>query len=144
MPGICFLPGGACPLPDAGSSMRPMGKADASFAIKRIYEEPADDDGCRVLVDRLWPRGVSKERAQLELWLKDVAPSPPLRQEFAHMQERFEDFRAQYEDELAGNPAVDQLRDLAAKHGKVTLLYAARDPEVNHARVLLEFLAARG
>ena len=144
MPGSCFLPGGGRVQRHDGSSMRPMGKAGASFAIKRIYEEPADDDGCRVLVDRLWPRGVSKERAQLELWLKDVAPSPPLRQEFAHMQERFEDFRAQYEDELAGNPAVDQLRDLAAKHGKVTLLYAARDPEVNHARVLLEFLAARG
>ena len=143
LPGVCFLPCSACPLPDARSSMRPMTKADASFAIKRIYEEPADD-GCRVLVDRLWPRGVSKERAQLELWLKDVAPSPPLRQEFAHMQERFEDFRARYEDELAGNPAVDQLVQLAAKHGKVTLLYAARDPEVNHARVLLEFLAARG
>jgi uncharacterized protein YeaO (DUF488 family) len=144
MPGICFLPGGACLLPDAGSSMRPMGTADASFAIKRIYEEPADDDGCRVLVDRLWPRGVSKERAQLELWLKEIAPSPPLRKEFAHMQERFEDFRAQYEDELADNPAVDQLLELAARHRKVTLLYAARDPEVNHAKVLLEFLAARG
>ena len=144
MPGICFPPCSACPLPDAGSSMRPMTKADASFAIKRIYEEPADDDGCRVLVDRLWPRGVSKERAQLELWLKEVAPSPPLRQEFAHMQERFEDFRVRYEDELAGNPAVDRLLELAAKHRKVTLLYAARDPEVNHARVLLEFLAARG
>ena len=123
--------------------MPAMTKTDASFAIKRIYEEPADDDGCRVLVDRLWPRGVSKERAHLELWLKEIAPSPPLRQEFAHMQERFEDFRAQYEDELAANHAVDQLRDLAAKHRKVTLLYAARDPEVNHARVLLEFLAAR-
>jgi uncharacterized protein YeaO (DUF488 family) len=144
MPGICFLPCSACPLPDDGSSMRPMAKADSSFAIKRIYEEPADDDGCRVLVDRLWPRGVSKERAQLELWLKEVAPSPPLRQEFAHMQDRYEDFRARYEDELAGNPAVHQLLELAAKHRKVTLLYAARDPEVNHARVLLEFLAARG
>ncbi|PNH84242.1 DUF488 domain-containing protein [Arthrobacter sp. AFG20] len=121
-----------------------MGKAGASFAIKRIYEEPADDDGCRVLVDRLWPRGVSKDRAKLELWLKEVAPSPPLRQEFAHMQERFEDFRTQYEDELADNPAVDQLLELAARHRKVTLLYAARDPEVNHAKVLLEFLAARG
>ncbi|MFE5837870.1 DUF488 domain-containing protein [Arthrobacter sp. NPDC056493] len=121
-----------------------MAKAGASFAIKRIYAEPADDDGCRVLVDRLWPRGVSKERARLELWLKEVAPSPPLRQEFAHMQERFEDFRAQYEDELAANPAVGQLLELAARHGKVTLLYAARDPDVNHARVLLEFLAAVG
>ena len=77
-----------------------------SFAIKRIYDEPADDDGCRVLVDRLWPRGVSKERAQLDLWLKDVAPSPPLRTEFAHMQERFADFRAAYEAELETNPAV--------------------------------------
>ncbi|MFC9353587.1 DUF488 domain-containing protein [Arthrobacter sp. NPDC057013] len=119
-----------------------MAKAGASFAIKRIYEEPVDDDGCRVLVDRLWPRGVSKERARLDLWLKEIAPSPPLRKEFAHMQERFEDFRAQYEEELAGNAAVDQLRELAAQQGKVTLLYAARDPEVNHARVLLEFLAA--
>jgi uncharacterized protein YeaO (DUF488 family) len=96
------------------------------------------------LVDRLWPRGVSKERAHLELWLKDIAPSPPLRQEFAHMQERFEDFRAQYEDELASNPAVDQLLALAAQQGKVTLLYAARDPDVNHAKVLLEFLAGLG
>jgi uncharacterized protein YeaO (DUF488 family) len=108
-----------------------MKKAGASFAVKRIYDEPADDDGCRVLVDRLWPRGVSKERAGLDLWLKDVAPSPPLRQEFAHMQERFADFRAQYEAEL---------EELAAKHPKVTLLYGAKDPEVNHARVLQDYL----
>jgi uncharacterized protein YeaO (DUF488 family) len=117
-----------------------MGNAHGRFAIKRIYDEPADDDGCRVLVDRLWPRGVSKERAGLELWLKEIAPSPPLRREFAHMQERFADFREQYEAELEQNPAVGQLLDLAAREGKVTLLYGARDPEVNHARVLLEFL----
>lgn len=110
------------------------------FVIKRVYDEPADDDGCRVLVDRLWPRGVSKERAQLDLWLKEVAPSPPLRTEFAHMQERFADFRTAYEAELDGNPAVQTLRDLAAEHGKVTLLFGARDPQTNHARVLLEFL----
>lgn len=123
--------------------MPPMANAGGSFRIKRIYEDPADDDGCRVLVDRLWPRGVTKERAGLELWLKEIAPSPPLRQEFAHMQERFADFRAQYEDELEDNPAVGQLLDLAARHKRVTLLYAAKDPEVNHARVLLEFLEAR-
>jgi len=121
-----------------------MGKSQRNsagiYAIKRIYEDPSDDDGCRVLVDRLWPRGVSKERAQLELWLKDVAPSPPLRKEFGHMQERFADFRAAYEAELEGNPAVQTLRDLAAEHGKVTLLFGARDPETNHARVLQEFL----
>ena len=121
-----------------------MENAHGRFVIKRIYDEPADDDGCRVLVDRLWPRGVSKERAGLELWLKEIAPSPPLRQEFAHMQERFADFRAQYEDELEDNPAVDQLLDLAERHKTVTLLYAAKDPEVNHARVLLEFLQQTG
>jgi uncharacterized protein YeaO (DUF488 family) len=120
-----------------------MEHVGGSFRIKRIYDDPADDDGCRVLVDRLWPRGVSKERAGLELWLKEIAPSPPLRQEFAHMQERFADFRAQYEDELKDNPAVQRLLDLASRHQRVTLLYAARDPEVNHARVLLEFLEAR-
>lgn len=120
-----------------------MANAGGSFRIKRIYDDPADDDGCRVLVDRLWPRGVTKERAGLELWLKEIAPSPPLRQEFAHMQERFADFRAQYEDELEDNPAVDQLLELAARHKTVTLLYAAKDPEVNHARVLLEFLQQR-
>ena len=121
-----------------------MGKSQGNnagtFAVKRIYEDPCDDDGCRVLVDRLWPRGVSKERAHLELWLKDVAPSPPLRKEFAHMQERFAQFRAAYEAELETNPAVQTLYALAAEHGKVTLLFGARDPVTNHARVLQEFL----
>ncbi|GIU57872.1 DUF488 domain-containing protein [Arthrobacter sp. NicSoilC12] len=120
-----------------GNSQR---NSAGTFVIKRIYDDPSDDDGCRVLVDRLWPRGVSKERAQLELWLKDVAPSAPLRKEFGHMQERFADFRAAYEAELEGNPAVQTLYGLAAEHGKVTLLFGARDPETNHARVLQEFL----
>ena len=119
-------------------------RSAGNFTTKRVYDDPADDDGCRVLVDRLWPRGVSKERAHLELWLKDVAPSAPLRQEFAHMQERFEDFRAAYEAELETNPAVQTLYQLAAEHGKVTLLFGARDPETNHARVLKEFLQRRG
>jgi uncharacterized protein YeaO (DUF488 family) len=117
-----------------------MEKSAGMFAIKRVYDDPAADDGCRVLVDRLWPRGVTRERAQLQLWLKEVAPSPPLRKEFAHMQERFADFRAAYEAELAGNPAVRTLRSLAVEHGKVTLLFGARDPETNHARVLMEYL----
>ena len=116
------------------------GNSAGTFAIKRVYADPSDDDGCRVLVDRLWPRGVSKERAHLGLWLKDVAPSPPLRKEFAHMQERFAQFRAAYEAELETNPAVQTLYALAAEHGKVTLLFGARDPETNHARVLQEFL----
>ena len=117
-----------------------MDNAAPRLVTKRIYDEPADDDGFRVLVDRLWPRGVSKERARLDLWLKDIAPSAPLRTEFAHMKERFADFRDQYGAELENHPAADTLRELAATHPRVTLLYGARDPEVNHARVLLEFL----
>lgn len=117
-----------------------MVKSPGSFTIKRVYDDPADDDGYRVLVDRLWPRGVTKERAQLGLWLKEVAPSPPLRTEFAHMQERFADFRAAYEAELETNPAVQTLQELAAEHGKLTLLFGAKNKETNHARVLLEFL----
>jgi uncharacterized protein YeaO (DUF488 family) len=120
--------------------MPDMDNAAGSFVVKRIYDDPADDDGLRVLVDRLWPRGVSKERAKLDLWLKEIAPSPPLRTEFAHMQERFADFRVAYEAELENNPAASTLLELAAGKGRVTLLYGARDPEVNHARVLLEFL----
>ncbi|NYD76381.1 DUF488 domain-containing protein [Arthrobacter cupressi] len=118
-----------------------MADQPTQLVTKRIYDEPSDDDGCRVLVDRLWPRGVSKESAGLDLWLKEIAPSPPLRTEFAHMQERFADFRKAYLAELEQNPAVDTLLDLAGKHSRVTLLYAARDADVNHARVLLEFLA---
>ncbi|WP_414004216.1 DUF488 domain-containing protein [Pseudarthrobacter sp. IC2-21] len=120
--------------------MRRMGTSAATFGIKRIYAEPADDDGCRVLVDRLWPRGLSKENARLDMWLKEIAPSEPLRKDFGHMKERFEDFRQHYRQELENNPAVAALHDLAATHTRVTLLYAARDPEVNHAQVLLEFI----
>jgi uncharacterized protein YeaO (DUF488 family) len=121
-----------------------MEESTGSYAIKRVYDEAADDDGYRVLVDRLWPRGVTKERAQLQLWLKEVAPSPPLHKDFAHMKERFADFRAAYEAELESNPAVGTLRELAAGHGKVTLLFGTRDPETNHARVLMEFLQRGG
>lgn len=121
-----------------------MKENSAHFAIKRIYDPPGDADGYRVLVDRLWPRGVSKERARLDLWLKEVAPSGPLRTEFAHMQERFEDFRSAYEAELAENPAVETLRRIGTEHARVTLLFGARDVETNHARVLLEFLQRGG
>ena len=121
-----------------------MKEIAAHFTIKRIYDEPSVEDGYRVLVDRLWPRGVSKERAQLDLWLKEVAPSGPLRTEFAHMQERFEDFRCAYEAELAANAAVETLRRIGTDHARVTLLFGARNVETNHARVLLEFLQRGG
>jgi uncharacterized protein YeaO (DUF488 family) len=121
--------------------MPPMGAKGAGFAVKRIYDPPADDDGYRVLVDRLWPRGVAKEAAGIDLWLKEVAPSTGLRKEFGHHRERFAEFAEQYRHELDGNHAVAKLLDLAARHPRVTLLYAARDTEANHARVLLDYLA---
>jgi uncharacterized protein YeaO (DUF488 family) len=113
------------------------------LAVKRVYEEPSDDDGVRVLVDRLWPRGITKERAALDLWLKEVAPSTPLRKEFGHMRERFEDFRQRYEAELDGNAAVETLLELVRENKRVTLLYGARDPEANHAQVLRDYLLSR-
>lgn len=112
-----------------------------AIRIKRIYATPEPDDGCRALVDRLWPRGVSHQTAALDLWLKDIAPSPDLRGWFAHDPARFDAFRQKYRDELAHNTAVvEQLLALAKKQD-VTLLYAARDPVVNHAAVLAEYLA---
>ncbi|WP_192496655.1 DUF488 domain-containing protein [Pseudoclavibacter sp. CFCC 13796] len=110
------------------------------FQIKRIYEQPAESDGFRVLVDRLWPRGVSKARAHLDLWLKDAAPSPELRTWWNHDPARLDEFAERYRQELESNPAVDQLRSVEREHPTVTLLYAARDPKVNHALVLRDFL----
>jgi uncharacterized protein YeaO (DUF488 family) len=97
----------------------------------------------RVLVDRLWPRGLTKEKAAVDLWLKDVAPSPALRTWFDHRDDRFEAFAGKYRDELTVNPAVAELRALIAKR-KVTLLYGAHDPSINHAVVLEAWLTAAG
>jgi len=107
--------------------------------LKRVYDAPADDDGLRVLVDRLWPRGLSKDKAKVDLWLKDVAPSDALRREFHARPERWEAFRGAYRDELEGNPALDELRELAAKQ-RVTLLFGARDETRNNAVVLKDLL----
>ncbi len=111
-----------------------------NIQIKRIYEDASGADGYRVLVDRLWPRGVSKEAAQLDEWLKDISPSPELRKWFNHDPERFEEFKKRYETELAEKEEqVRKLLDMAEKQ-KVTLLYAAKDETHNHAVVLMEFL----
>ena len=109
-------------------------------AIKRIYDKPAEEDGFRVLVDRLWPRGVSKEKAALDAWLKEVAPSSELRTWFDHKPERFAEFTARYEVELKNNPALAELQKMLDDHPQITLLYAAKDPAINHAKVLLAFL----
>jgi len=111
--------------------------------IKRIYEEPSRTDGSRILVDRIWPRGVSKKKAALDEWCKDIAPSPRLRKWFGHDPERFAEFRRRYRAELKSNkPAVKHLRELMKKN-RVTLLYAAHDEEHNQARVLAEYLHGR-
>ena len=116
--------------------------------IKRIYDDAADGDGCRVLVDRLWPRGVTKERAQMDAWLKEIAPSPALRTWWKHDPERQDEFAIRYRAELDGNPAtmkaVIELRELAAQGGPTTLLYGAKDPEVNHAKILAQYLEQSG
>ncbi len=110
------------------------------YLIKRVYDPPAPEDGYRVLVDRLWPRGITKERAALDLWLKDEAPSSELRTWFHARSDSFEEFAGRYRAELATNPAVDQLRAAARTHPTVTLLYGVRDPVRNHAVVLADVL----
>ena len=108
--------------------------------IKRAYDEPEPSDGTRILIDRLWPRGVSKEEAHLDLWLKEAAPSTELRQWFAHDPARWTEFQRRYRRELSANPeAVRQLTDYASK-GTLTLVYGARDQEHNDAVVLKAFL----
>ena len=110
------------------------------YRIKRIYDPPAPEDGFRVLVDRLWPRGVTKQRAAIDLWLKDVAPSTDLRTWFHAQPDGFDEFADRYRAELAGNPAVDELRAAGKAHSAVTLLYSVKDPERNHAAVLADYL----
>jgi len=110
------------------------------FQVKRVYEDPSADDGFRVLVDRLWPRGLSKERARLDLWMKEVAPTTQLRTWFAHDPQKFAEFTRRYRDELDENPDVDVLRALGAEHDPVCLLYSAHDATANQAIVLRDYL----
>lgn len=107
--------------------------------LKRVYDPPAPDDGLRILVDRLWPRGLSKATAHLDLWAKEVAPSTALRQWFNHDPARWAEFQRRYTDELQENPAVAALDDRVGGH-TATLLYGAKDIEHNHAIVIRAFL----
>lgn len=108
--------------------------------IKRIYEQPETQDGYRILVDRLWPRGMTKERAHLDEWAKEIAPSDALRKAFGHKMENFGEFTRKYKAELKDKAEeLQRIRELAEKQN-VTLLYAAKNTEVNHARVLLNVL----
>jgi uncharacterized protein YeaO (DUF488 family) len=108
--------------------------------LKRIYEGPATTDGCRVLVDRVWPRGISREKARLDLWMKDIAPSSALRRWFGHDPARWAEFVSRYAGELdSRQDLVQDLLDRAAK-GSLTLVYAARDQEHNNAKALKDYL----
>lgn len=110
------------------------------FMMKRVYDDPGADDGARILVERLWPRGVSKDRARLDAWLKEVAPSSTLRHWFGHDPERWEEFRRRYWAELEEKPeAVATLLE-AGERGRVTLVYASRDEAHSCVAALKEFL----
>jgi uncharacterized protein YeaO (DUF488 family) len=109
--------------------------------IKRAYQPVEKEDGLRILVDRLWPRGVSKEKAELDIWLKDIAPSNELRKWYAHDPERWQEFREGYLEELNNKKTLlSYIRDLEKENGIVTLIYAAKDEEHSNAVVLLDKL----
>ena len=112
--------------------------------VKRAYDPPSAKDGKRILVDRLWPRGISKEKAVLDHWVKEIAPSTELRKWFAHDPRRWEEFRRRYAAELRQHPdLLTELRSLA-RHGPITLVYAAHDEAHNDAIVLRDMLLGRG
>jgi uncharacterized protein YeaO (DUF488 family) len=108
-------------------------------SIKRVYEPPAASDGARVLVDRIWPRGMTKEQAQLALWARDVAPSTPLRKWFGHDPALWDEFQRRYREELKSAP-LDDIRRLIAE-GPVTLVYSAHDEAHNQAVVIADYLS---
>lgn len=110
-----------------------------SVLLKRAYDPPAESDGRRILVDRLWPRGLPRAGAGIDLWLREVAPTTELRKWFGHDPERWAGFEKRYRAELEKNPALTELRQLS-RRGKITLVYAARDREHNHALILKQVL----
>ena len=110
------------------------------LSIKRVYDEPEKSDGKRILVDRLWPRGLTKEHAHVDLWLKEIAPSNELRKWFAHDPEKWPEFQKRYKQELKSQPEQFALLQNEASKGTVTLLYGAKDDEHNQAVVLLHML----
>ena len=108
---------------------------------RRIYEKPSDEDGFRILIDRLWPRGISKESARTDLWLKEVAPSEGLRRWFSHDPKKWAEFKKRYSMELKEKKwIIDTIRSLEKEKGGITLLYAAKDTEHNNAVFLKKYL----
>jgi uncharacterized protein YeaO (DUF488 family) len=114
-----------------------------SLKLKRAYDPPSKDDGCRILVDRLWPRGLRKAEARIELWLKEIAPSTALRKWFSHDPARWEEFQKRYFAELDGRAAVVEELRKQTERGLVTLVYGAKDETHNHAAALKNYLSRR-
>lgn len=109
------------------------------LSIKRVYEDASGEDGYRILIDRLWPRGLSKEKAAIDLWLKEIAPSTELRKWFDHDPEKWDGFRKKYKEEIKENKETSkELKDAISKHDKVTLVYGAKEERYNDAVVLKE------
>jgi uncharacterized protein YeaO (DUF488 family) len=108
--------------------------------VKRVYEPPSAGDGTRVLVDRLWPRGLSKERAAVDLWLKEIAPSTELREWYGHDPARWEEFRRRYRAELSGKQDLIRTLKEKTRQGTVTLVYSSREQQLNNAVALKMFL----
>lgn len=111
--------------------------------LKRAYEAPSDDDGIRILVERLWPRGISKEKAKIDEWLKELSPSPALRKWFGHDPAKWEEFQKRYRQELDQNQELVKDLKRRAKGKTVTFVYAARDEEHNSALLLKHYLSKR-
>jgi len=109
-------------------------------AVKRFYKPAETADGFRILVDRLWPRGVKKEAAKIDRWLKEVAPSNELRTWYHKDMSKWSEFEKKYKAELKDNPALPELKQLLKEHKKITLLFTAKDEERNHALVLAKLL----
>ncbi|MFD2533010.1 DUF488 domain-containing protein [Gracilimonas halophila] len=107
---------------------------------KRVYEEVTEEDGYRILTERLWPRGVSKERAALDQWMKSIAPSNDLRKWFDHDPDKWEEFKERYRKELFGSEAVNEMLEIIEKNDTVTMVYASKDEEYNSTVLLKEFL----
>jgi uncharacterized protein YeaO (DUF488 family) len=112
--------------------------------LKRAYEKPGPQDGTRILVDRLWPRGISKEKANIDVWLKEIAPSNALRKWYGHDPDKWEEFKSRYECELNthGNEEVGKLLEMARK-GRVTLVYSAKEQRFNNAEALKEYIKGK-
>ena len=110
------------------------------YFIKRVYEPYGDNDGYRILIDRLWPRGLTKEKAQIDYWLKEIAPTDELRKWFAHDPAKWNAFIKKYKEEIEVNPAKEQLLKLTKEHKRITLLYSAKEEKHNNAYALMQWL----